>query len=102
LGNKVGMNKINKPEPESNALAKDRTALANERTFQAWIGTGLSALATGLGIEKFLEDSMPLWMLLGIATTLIALSILAFFLAIWRYNHLHMRMSELDVDATPT
>ena len=92
---------MNVTNPDNNALALDRTVLANERTFQAWIRTGLSALAAGLGVAKFLQDTMPLWMLLIIATVLILLSIAAFLQASWRYTHLHLRMSELDVDATP-
>jgi len=87
--------------PDTTALSLDRTVLANERTFQAWIRTGLSALAAGLGVAKFLQDTMPLWMLITIAVTLILLSIAAFLQASWRYTHLHVRMSDLDVDATP-
>lgn len=88
-------------KPDNNALALDRTVLANERTFQAWIRTGLSALAAGLGVAKFLQDSLPIWMLLVIAIILILLSVAAFLQASWRYSHLHIRMAELDVDATP-
>ncbi|WP_456389946.1 YidH family protein [Profundibacter sp.] len=90
------------PHPDDNALALDRTVLANERTFQAWIRTGLSALAAGLGIAKFLQDTMPQLMLLALATAMILLSILAFLQASWRYTHLHIRMVNLEVDATPT
>jgi len=88
-------------EPSQQSMALDATVLANERTFQSWIRTGLAALASGLGIAKFFSESMPLWMLLIIATVLIALSIGAFLLASWRYNNLHFKMQELDVDATP-
>jgi len=103
LNNKtVFMNNSNECVPDDNSLAKDRTVLANERTFQAWTRTGLSALVTGMGVAKFLKDTMPLWMILSIATTLIAISILAFLQATWRYNHLHIRMSNLDIDATPS
>ncbi len=92
---------MDKTKPDNNALALDRTVLANERTFQAWIRTGLSALAAGLGIAKFLQDAMPLWMLMIIAVVLILLSVAAFIQASWRYTHLHIRMAKLDVDATP-
>ncbi len=79
----------------------DRTILANERTYQAWIRTGLSALAAGLGVARFLSDSMPLWVHLSIAGVLITLSASAFFLAAWRYGHLHLRMRHIQVDLTP-
>lgn len=82
-------------------MALDATVLANERTFQAWIRTGLAALASGLGIAKFFSESMPLWMLLTIAMVLIGLSIAAFLLASWRYSSLHIKMQALDVEATP-
>ncbi len=48
------------PIPNNNALALDRTVLANERTYQAWIRTGLSIFVTGLGVAKFLKGEMPL------------------------------------------
>ncbi len=88
--------------PTEHSLALDATVLANERTFQAWIRTGLAALASGLGIAKFFSESLPLWMLLTIATILITISMGAFLLASWRYNTLHFRMQELDVAATPS
>lgn len=89
------------PEPDRNALALDRTILANERTYQAWLRTGLAALAAGLGVAKFLQDIMPVWMLLSVATILILLSAAAFLQAAWRYSHIHVRMEHLDIDAMP-
>ena len=87
--------------PNKRSLSLDATVLANERTFQAWVRTGLAALASGLGIAKFFSETLPLWMLLTIASIMIAFSIGAFLLASWRYNNLHFRMQELDVEATP-
>jgi len=95
------MTKKKYEKPNQQSMALDATVLANERTFQSWIRTGLAALASGLGVAKFFSESMPLWMLLTIASVLIALSIGAFMLASWRYNNLHFKMKELDVDATP-
>ncbi len=88
-------------KPDATELALDRTVLANERTFQAWIRTGLSALVSGLGVAKFLKNSMPEALVLTITAILILLSILAFLQASWRYHHLHVRMSNLNVDTTP-
>jgi len=89
------------PDPDGNTLALDRTVLANERTYQAWLRTGFAALATGLGVAKFLHESMPLWMLLTISSILILFSAAAFLAAAWRYSHLHVRMAHLDIDAMP-
>lgn len=89
------------PEPDANAMALDRTVLANERTFQAWIRTGLAALVSGLGVAKFLQGSMSLPVLLIVVSILILFSTLAFLLSAWRYSHLHLRIVHLDIDATP-
>ena len=87
--------------PDPTRLAMDRTILANERTYQAWLRTGLSALAAGLGVARFLSDTLPRWMHLSIAVILIAFAVLAFFLASWRYAHLHLRLRHPEVEATP-
>ena len=45
--------------PEEDELAPDavrRTRLANERTFLAWLRTGLTALAVALGVGKVVPD----------------------------------------------
>jgi len=82
-------------------LALDRTLLANERTYTAWIRTGLAALATGLAIAKFLTEIMPVWSIRLIGTVLIGFSAVAFILAAWRYQHLHIKVSRLEVDVVP-
>lgn len=83
------------------SLALDRTVLANERTYAAWIRTGLAALATGLAIAKFLVEVMPVWSIRVIAEVLIGFSAAAFVLAAWRYQHLHIKVSLLEVDVVP-
>ena len=82
-------------------LALDRTVLANERTYAAWIRTGLAALVTGLGTAKFMRNVLPLWSIRIIVTVLILFSAAAFLLAAWRYSHLHIKVSHLEVDAMP-
>ena len=82
-------------------LALDRTILANERTYAAWIRTGLASLAAGLGTAKFMIDVLPLWSIRIIAAALIGFSAMAFLLAAWRYQHLHLKVSHLEVDAMP-
>ena len=82
-------------------LALDRTVLANERTYAAWIRTGLAALATGLATVKFLAEVLPVWSIRMIATVLIGFSAAAFLLAAWRYQHLHIKVAQLEVDVIP-
>jgi len=45
----------NNHEPDSLILAEERTLLAAERTFSAWLRTALSAMAGGLAILRLLS-----------------------------------------------
>ena len=89
------------PQPDTNRLALDRTVLANERTYAAWIRTGLTALVSALGIARFLVDTMPLWSIQLIAALLILFSSAAFLTAAWRFENLHVGMAHLDVNTVP-
>ena len=82
--------------------ALDRTVLANERTYAAWIRTGLTALAAGVAIEKFMVGVIPAWGVRSIAVILILTSAVAFFVAAWRYTHLGVRLGSADVKAVPS
>ncbi len=82
-------------------MALDRTVLANERTFAAWIRSGLACLVSGLGVARFMLDTWPLWSIRIIAVILILFSAAAFLLAGWRYRHLHLRLVHVDVDMVP-
>ena len=87
--------------PDQLRLALDRTILANERTYAAWIRTGISALIAGLVVEKFLLEAIPLWGVHMISIMLIVFSGVAFFLASWRYRHFLVRMEDIDVTMVP-
>ncbi len=88
-----------KHETDMKNLSLDQTVLANERTYQAWLRTGLASAAAGLGIFSLLKATIPLWILLIIATILLLFSALFFWLAAWRYSHVHLRTAHLDIDA---
>ena len=93
---------MNKPDQQPAMPTKtDRTVLANERTYTAWIRTGLAALVTGLGIARFMLDAMPLWSIRLLTTLLILFSATAFLTAAWRFESLHVGMSHLDVRTVP-
>ncbi len=90
-----------KSVPDRNELALDRTILANERTYQAWLRTGMAGFGAGLGIVKFMKGFMPSWIIIIIVNLLILFSAAAFLQAAWRYSHLHVHTEHLTVDAMP-
>jgi putative membrane protein len=65
-------------------LAADRNVLAAERTYAAWVRTGLFALASAVGARALLNGLVPDWLVLADATMLIAFSVFCFGAAIWR------------------
>ncbi len=61
--------------PHADPDSRARTHLANERTFLAWLRTGLSLIALGLATAQFLRGMFPGGM--GAATALAAVFIVA-------------------------
>jgi inner membrane protein YidH len=48
---------VSDPTPNPQRIdATRRTHLANERTYLAWLRSGLTSVAVGLGVAKFLPD----------------------------------------------
>ncbi|TCZ57203.1 DUF202 domain-containing protein [Roseicella aquatilis] len=64
--------------------AADRTVLAAERTYAAWVRTGLVALAAGVGAKTTLRGVVPEWLILFEATLLVLFSGFCFAVAVWR------------------
>lgn len=75
--------------------AEQRTLLANERTYAAWVRTGLTALAAGIAFERFIPGTIPWWSVRVIAVILILFGAACFWLALWRYRHLGNRFPQL-------
>ena len=82
-------------------LAQDRTALASERTYAAWVRTGLASLAAALGVAKFIDHTIPVWAVRTIAVLLVLLATFSFLLAAWRYTGLCKKLKNLDITLIP-
>lgn len=65
-------------------LAADRNVFAAERTYAAWVRTGLAALASGVGAQTLLEGALPEWSVRIVGSMLILFSAFAFVAAVWR------------------
>ena len=64
--------------------AADRTVLASERTYAAWVRTGLVSLAAGVGAKTSLGNVLPEWAILFNASLLVMFSGFCFAVAVWR------------------
>ena len=74
---------------------------AAERTYAAWVRTGLVALASGIGARKLLEGVVPAWMILGTGSVLILFSAFCFGAAVWRQFDTGARDPMPDVRRLP-
>jgi uncharacterized membrane protein YidH (DUF202 family) len=77
--------KINYDEKQTE-LARKQVVMANERTYNSWIRTGLTAVVGGLFIARFLGEGVkhPLVTIIGI---IFILSSIGFYiLGYWRYK----------------
>lgn len=68
------------------SLAQKRTVLANQRTFSAWLRTGLSAEVAGIGIAKLLESPRFNIVATAIGLVFIAIGAAAYAIALWNYR----------------
>ena len=66
------------------SLAIDRTRLAAERTYAAWVRTGLAALASGAGAHSLLENLLSAWLNNIVSSVLILFAVLCFAAGVWR------------------
>ena len=73
------------PDDDPRVLyAADRTVLAAERTYAAWVRTGLVSLVAGVGAKTSLGSVLPEWAILFNATLLVMFSAFCFAVAVWR------------------
>ena len=61
--------------------------LAAERTYAAWVRTGLGALAAGVGAKALFAAILPDWFSSLTASLLILFSAFCFMAAVWRELH---------------
>lgn len=64
-------------------LSVNRTLLAAERTYAAWVRTALAALVTGVGSRALLEGVVPDWLASLAASLLVLFSGFCLIAAVW-------------------
>ena len=85
---------MRKPSWQQTGVEPDyRFSLANERTFLAWVRTGLALLAGGVLLDQFSSKLQPHAVVLGLAIglCLLAATICGSAYVRWRANEIAMR-----------
>ena len=82
--------------------AEDRTIMANERTFSAWMGTGLGAVGVAIGLKAVFGAFEPTWAAKAVASLFLAFAILIYWAARRQACLTMERLQERDAEAMPT
>ena len=81
-------------------LAYTRTYLASERTFAAWLRTGLSVAAAGFAMTKLVSGpALPIAITIGVILVLIGAAIILF--GAWSFRRVCGRLSGAEAPPSP-
>ena len=83
-------------------LALDRTRLAKERTFAAWLRTALSSIAVGLAVVKLLPSIEPRWLLRIMGIIFVGAGSLIVIFAIQSYQITLRQLEQKGYKGLPT
>lgn len=81
--------------------AHERTSLAKERTFSAWLRSGLSAVGVGLGLVKLLPSVEPHWMMQLIGILFIGAGAVIFVMGYATYHNVMKKLEEEGFKGSP-
>ena len=96
------MSKTEKQAQARTDWAQDRTILANERTFSAWMGTGLGAVGIAIGLKAVFGATDPTWVAKLVASLFLAIAILIYWIAQRQACKTLSRLTQKDAEALPT
>ena len=76
--------------------------MANERTFSAWMGTGLGAVGVAIGLKAVFGAFDPTWVAKAVASLFLGVAILIYWLAQRQACKTLERLTETDAEAMPS
>ena len=82
-------------------LAIQRTRLAEERTYNAWLRTGMTTMGFGLALAKFFTDVEPLWLLQLLAVSFVLGGGITVLLAFYTHYQRCKEYGEINAIHTP-
>lgn len=76
--------------------------MANERTFSSWMGKGLGAIGVAIGLKAVFGAFDPTWAAKLVASIFLGVAIAIFWSARNQACKTFARLSERDIEATPS
>lgn len=88
-------------EEQRTDWAMERTVLAKQRTFSAWVRTGLTTMAVGFAVIRLLSEMKPLWMIDTAGAVFILTGGFIIILGFWRYRDTFRKLQQEGVPSIP-
>ena len=92
---------MDKAEQRTN-WAEDRTILANERTFNSWMGLGLGAVGVAIGLKAVFGAFEPTWAAKAVASLFLLIAISIYWMARHMACKTIARLSRHEAEPMPT
>lgn len=80
--------------------AEDRTLMANERTFNSWMGLGLGAVGVAIALKAVFGDFQPTWAAKAVASLFLLTAIVIYWTAASQAHKTQERLSSWDAETT--
>ncbi len=84
--------KTNKAQQRTD-WAEDRTIMANERTFNSWIGLGLGAVCGAIALKAVFGEFEPTWAAKAVASLFLLIAIAIYWTAANQAHVTHERLT---------
>jgi putative membrane protein len=82
--------------------AEDRTIMANERTFNSWMGLGLGSVGVAIALKAVFGDFEPTWAAKAVASLFLMTAIAIYWTAANQAHKTHERLTCRDAEVTDT
>jgi len=80
--------------------AEDRTIMANERTFNSWMGLGLGAVGVAIALKAVFGEFTPTWAAKAVASLFLIAATVIYWTAARQAHKTHDRLTCRDAEAT--
>lgn len=90
-----------KPIDQRTEWAFERTLLANERTFIAWLRTGLAVTAASAVVMRLLSAAEPRWLVNTLAIVMALAGVLIVALSAGGYKRMHKELEDIGPGLIP-
>ncbi len=87
---------LEKLAQENNKVARQRALLDSERTFSAWLRTGLASVIAGFGVSIFMASGTHSWLAPLVASIFILTGSVVYVLAFWSYQEAYKELRAED------